>query len=610
MERRAAAAGQFSAWKWALPLFCALGFVALAASVIDVVGLGGRPWYGFWNSLIGPTGQPYIMYVADATPGGATWRAGLRDGDRIDLRRQEPEARVAVIFQLLASQTTTLHVQRGSRRFDAHVLGGSVFEGDLLYNIPAELLAGVGFFLLLGCAWLVALRRWPVTEARYLCLALICVVFTVLDPTLIAVPNAAVGAWLWTVSALFYCASALLPVVLGARFGIRSIWRKVIDAAVFASAAVVLTGALLCTLGMLTLIVDPFPFGVAGTFLLNAYLALFGLASISVVAAVASTDRFHRSTAAWLLLPLPTALLVMTVVVRIPVGSVYAYQALWTLKFGILVAAAATITYALLKRRVLDLNFIIGRTLVIAGVSAIVVVSFVLLEWLLNTVLSGTGHVTGLAANALLALVLGLSLQMIHRRVDRFVDFAFFHKRYENERALLEFAAEAAFITERDALLDQAIDNVAAHTDACKAALLLSESGAYVPLRSFGFDAAPAIDENDPAVLALKSRHRPVDLHCYGGSMKGDLAVPMLGRGRLLGVLLMGERTSGEAYAPDEVEALTRFAHGIAVTLDSFSSRGAESLERLEERMVAMQTALLELREAIARDIRGTSAPL
>jgi len=42
--------------------------------------------------------------------------------------------------------------------------------------------------------------------------------------------------------------------------------------------------------------------------------------------------------------------------------------------------------------------------------------------------------------------------------------------------------------------------------------------------------------------------------------MRGALAPPMLARGRLLGAIVLGERIGGEAYAPDEIEALLQFA--------------------------------------------------
>lgn len=195
---------------------------------------------------------------------------------------------------------------------------------------------------------------------------------------------------------------------------------------------------------------------------------------------------------------------------------------------------------------VLDFEFILGRTLVVATISLIVVVAFILLEWLLGTVLSNVSHATGVAANAALALVLGLSMRYIHRRVDTFVDSVLFHKRHEDERALIDFSN-------------------------------------------------PAVNENDEAILAFKTWHRAIDPHRYHTVVSGALALPMLARGRLDGILLLGERAGGEAYAPDEVEALSQFAHGVGSALDRLlekSGDGSTDIKRLIVELTAEVRAL------------------
>jgi GAF domain-containing protein len=260
---------------------------------------------------------------------------------------------------------------------------------------------------------------------------------------------------------------------------------------------------------------------------------------------------------------------------------------------GSMLAGAAAVTYALLKRRVLDLGFVIGRALVVAGISAIVIVSFVLLEWLLGTVLASASHATGLVANAALALVLGLSMSFIHKRVDGVVDFVFFHKRHQDELALRDFAGEAAFVTNYDDLLDLVIETVRVHTDASGAAVMLDFGGRFGAARWFG-QSPVDVSENDALILALKAKHVPADPHHYATALSGDVAFPLSSRGRLLGVLLCGTRTSGEAYSPDEIDALREMAHGIGSALGSLERSSDES-----SRDDAILTELRALRNSI-----------
>ena len=307
------------------------------------------------------------------------------------------------------------------------------------------------------------------------------------------------------------------------------------------------------------------------------------------------------------MLPLPIAFVGRDIAITIAsfVNVWFTNTAVITIGLLCMLVGAFTVTYALLKRRVLDFEFVVNQALVVATVSIIVVASFVLLEWILGTALAGVSHATGLIANGALALILGLSLNPIHKRVDGLVDSLLFQKRHQDERALREFSKEAAYVTESDALFDQAIATVQRHTDARSAALLLDGHGAYAAVRSFG-DAPPEIGENDGAILALKAWHKPLDPHRYATGLEGALAFPMLVRGRLLGVLLLGERAGGEAYAPDEVEALAQVAHGVGTAIDGLAVEHRESQARLlatqQQILAELQMLPGKLAEIIDRD--------
>jgi GAF domain-containing protein len=582
---------------------CALMLLAFAAQIIDVVGFGGRPWYGYWDAVTADSGQPYVVEIAQPTPGGAAARAGLHDGDRIDLRQVDAAARVALLYQPTAVRPVRLMVQRAKKTFAVEFVGSSQYETNMTVKVIVNVVALLPYLLALCCAWLIALRRSQTSEGRLLCYTLLAVVGYSFGPFSIAVPSALASALLLVLSTASLAVAAILPVVLSARVGARSRVRTALELLVYLLGAASLAAGGACAVGMYAAMIDPVPlaFGVAWR-LLDA--AVFAAALIAVSAAVASASQTERPRAAWLLLPLPIALLLSTTAADLNVyaQSWGAFMTALIISNGLLLAGIVAVTYALLKRRVLDIQFVIGRTLVVAGVSGVIVISFVLLEWLLGHVLENVGHVTGLVANAALALALGLSLQFVHTRVDAVVDFAFFHKRHESERALRDFAKEAAFVTKRDALLDQTLAIVQAHTDARAGSVLLDGDGTYRAVRGFGETQVDA-GENDAAILAMKTWHKPVDPHGYETTLSGDLALPMLARGRLLGVLLCGERRSGEAYTPDEVDALTELAYGVGSALEAIDyGHGGREQEKV------ILAELRALRETIERRLPGERA--
>lgn len=600
-------------WRRLLLALCALGLFVAFVSAADVYGLGSRPLRGFWDSTVVATGRPYLTVDAQPRPDGASAAAGIRNGDVVDLRDQSAATRYEWIYELMATQPTHLIVRRGSQRFAADVTGSTVFEGPWAFKAGGTLAPQLAFLFFLGCAVLIALRQPGSRDARDIAFVLLLQMGSLIGPSLVVTPNAAVNLGFLLVDAGCTLASSWILVRLASRFGARSRQRGAIELGAYALTALTFVRSVVSIVGIATLWVDPLPFLVPAIISTNWYSLLWGVEPVvghlavvtAAAAAVASTSASERARSAWLLLPLPVAFAISSIV-----GLSDVFNSSWFVFSGSLggrglvaLLGALTVTYALLKRRVLDIEFILGRTLVVATISLIVVVAFILLEWLLGTVLSNVSHATGLAANAALALVLGLSMRYIHQRVDTSVDAVLFHKRHEDERALIDFSKEAGYVTDLGALLDATIDKVRRHTDARDAALLVQYDGAYTAVRSFGAAGSAAVSENDEAVLSLKAWHRAIDPHHYATAMHGALALPMLARGRLVAILLLGERAGGEAYAPDEVEALSQFAHGAGSALDSLSEKRGDENADLRKLIVELAAEVRTLPERLSDEI-------
>ena len=56
-------------WKWLLWGLCVLSFSVVITVASAVFGIGGRPWFGWWDALHSPNGQPYTLVVAGVRPG-------------------------------------------------------------------------------------------------------------------------------------------------------------------------------------------------------------------------------------------------------------------------------------------------------------------------------------------------------------------------------------------------------------------------------------------------------------------------------------------------------------------------------------------------------------
>ena len=241
------------------------------------------------------------------------------------------------------------------------------------------------------------------------------------------------------------------------------------------------------------------------------------------------------------------------------------------------------IGYAAVRRRLFDIGFILNRAAVFAGISAIVIGCFMLLEWLLGSWFQQVSHATNVLANVVLVLVLGFSMRFIHGWVEDFVDRIFFRKRHEDEEALKRFAGEAPYVTDATILQQRTVEALERHAEASSVHVALSDGNGH-----YG-----GVSENDPAIVSLRAWQKVLDLHGLQTELPGELGFPMVSRGRLLGVLTLGAKTSGDAYAPDESSAIAGVAGSVAVALDLIGadSRREDIVERLDA-LVMMVAAL------------------
>jgi hypothetical protein len=605
VERHAVAFRMAARWKWLLVALCALCAARLLVNTVALFGLGGPPWFGWWDANFYTNGRPYTIIFDPPAPGGAAALGGVRGGDTLDLREQSLDSRLDLFTQPMSGKPVHLIVHRGRSTVDLDVAPAPIWQVNAGLKATRGLLQLIGGFLLIGCALLISLRRADSVDARLLAGMLL-----LLSVAVVGTVPSSIGTFLISiVGGICVPAALALMIALSSRFGARSRSRTVIEVLAYGAIGLAIMRTFAFFYALITLRVDPYVYGPNSIAIIQT---IANIAMLLVVGmAVAATPSTERPRAGWLLLPIPIAQVASILFLRLGVNVAHTWvlqQVVGNLGYLCLVIGALAITYALLRRRVLDFEFIVGRTVVVATVSLIVVAAFTLLEWLLGTALAGIGKTGGIVANAALALALGVSLRYIHRRVDAFVDATLFRKRHEDARALLAFAKEAAFVTDPDALLDRAIADIRAHTDARSAVLYVDGAGAFHPARSYGDGRAAAVDPNDGAILALKTWHQPIDPHRSPSSLDGALAIPMLGRGRLLGVLLLGERAGGEAYAADEIETLSQFASGVGAALESLAING--EAHSVGASLAKIQTTLDAVHDVMTRiDARFRSSP-
>jgi hypothetical protein len=589
-------------WRIAIITLDAFALLMLAASLFGSgFGLGGLPRTGLWGMQLAPA-RPFTFIVTSLAAGEAASRAGIRPGDVVDMRMHSGIVRFWLLNEPIAGHSVDLEVVRSGRISRITVVPNAIDFGkrpDILF-----------FFIAVG--WMLAfaaLLAWRKPESRDVRLLSLTLAFLGMS---FALANFSFSASsIYVIS--FLAIQVLKPIAVilwvlysGCFARPLSAMRRNMQIICLVSAAIAIAIGIAAVVGEITL-----------WFSAEGYLDLYGgrseqwnlpydfavvMATVCSVFAISASRGEERQRAVWALVPL-AALFVSHAVATFVVGAQSSYGALifWiALRNFFIFVAPIGLTYAALGRRLLDVGFVVNRAVIFGIVSLIVVGIFVLVEWAASEWLATTNHAAPVAVSMMVALGLGLSMRFIHRHVDRFVDEFFFRKRHEDEAALRRFAREAAYITDRTALVHRVIAEVQDHAHATTVRLLLSDgNGQYIS--EDGLDDELSVGENDRALVALRTWHKPVDLERIDTALQGEYAYPMLSRGNLVGALVCGPKTDGDSYAPDESNALSELAHAVGTALDLLGDKGRDNSASVLERLAQLSNRIDEIYATVRR---------
>ena len=168
-------------------------------------------------------------------------------------------------------------------------------------------------------------------------------------------------------------------------------------------------------------------------------------------------------------------------------------------------AAPIGVAYAILKHRVVNVSFVVSRTIVYGTITAILIATFAFIDWLVGRVLDQSR--LAVVAEVIAAIAIGFSLNGLHRQIDRFVDGLLFRSRHAAERTLTRFAAGLRTRPVRTRRRDAREETTAA--------LGLTSAAVFRRTSEHCFDRMAAVGWEGATATRLTERDKPV-LHLEG----------------------------------------------------------------------------------------------
>lgn len=284
-----------------------------------------------------------------------------------------------------------------------------------------------------------------------------------------------------------------------------------------------------------------------------------------------------------------------------------------------MLALALAVANGVIRHRVVDISFVVSRTVVYTLLTSLIVGAFVLIDFVSSKVLDRLQLAIVLEAGA--ALAFGFSLNALHSRIDRFIDSVLFRRRHIAEQHL-ERAGKTLGHAESTAFIDEVLV-----AEACDALALASAAvfhrtgnGDFTRVQSVGWDESHStlILHDDHLAVTLLAELEPIDIAAIrrthanmpAGLAQPLLAIPFAVRHEMLGFALYGGHVGGEAIDPDERRTLVHLAAAAAAAYEHVRARAvsAEATElRAENALLTREGRLLrEMVEALRSVTEGS----
>lgn len=188
-------------------------------------------------------------------------------------------------------------------------------------------------------------------------------------------------------------------------------------------------------------------------------------------------------------------------------------------------------------------------------------------------------------------LILGLMVLALRYRVARsistWLDRKFFREAYSTEQLLSELASEVRSFTETRPLLETVTERISRTLHVDRIAVLLNQGGSYQLRQAVGIEPARTVllPENSSAIRHLLHSHAPARLYNDDPEawlmlaskperdalqqLSAELLLPLPGRKKMVGVMVLGPKRSEEPYSHADLQVLQTVAAQTGLAIEN-----------------------------------------
>ena len=266
-------------------------------------------------------------------------------------------------------------------------------------------------------------------------------------------------------------------------------------------------------------------------------------------------------------------------------------------------------TYAILRHKLLDIEVIVRKTLVFAGLLAstfaiLILPTLLIQEYVLRSA-SVSSRMIGLAISG---LVIILTMRRIENFLINVTDKYLFQKKYDYKELLKTFTSEVLTVLNLDDLVNLTVNKLTDTVKINSCAVMLFNSDKQ------RFDIAASNNLKDSSVSLFKSDeiveylehtrgyllkkellenkiYVPAKVEEIIDKLNAELIIPMILQDKMIGILSIGKKKSDEDYSQDDLDILLPLARTLAIAISNaelFKELGKTQAEAAQKEKMAV----------------------
>jgi len=296
------------------------------------------------------------------------------------------------------------------------------------------------------------------------------------------------------------------------------------------------------------------------------------------------------------------------------------------------------VAYAIVKHRLMDIEVAIRKSVVYASLTASITAIYAIIVGVFHGVFGITRFAQGsLLVNAVAAMIIALSFQPLRNRIQRTVDKLFFKDKYDYHKTLKDLSGALTSILSLDRLLNLIVNRVTEimHIDSGSLMLWDKEAGEFRIKVAKGFkkkifDKISFTRGN--YLLKWLEREKRIfsreEIEIFRGrkeisgmdnreerefeetldklkEMGATLCIPLMVKGRLIGIFSLDNKMSGDKFTSEDLELLSTVANQAAIAIEN--AKLYQEMREMEKSLHQADklAALGTLASSIAHEIRN-----